>query len=176
MFVRQEAFYNSVPDGGKITRAEQIERVNQGITDEENKSDDDSEADSISLDEPDVSIQELQEIPMPDLSPGSEYLVAFLHSAGTASATGMGLTGLSWQELEAWVRCSDMEGIVTPRDLKTVYMLSRVYAKECALATLKGAKAPYVTKAVLEEETRAIVSAKVEDVFAGLIAAQTRGK
>jgi hypothetical protein len=112
---------------------------------------------------------------MPPISVGSEYLVAFLHSAGTASATGMGLAGLSWQELEAWVRCADMQGIVTPRDLKTVYMLSRVYAKECAVATIKGAKAPYEVKVELEEETRDIISDKADDVFAALIAAQTRG-
>lgn len=111
---------------------------------------------------------------MPDISPGSEYLVAFLHSAGTATATGMGLSGLSWQELEAWVRCADMASIVTPRDLRTVYTLSRAYARESAEATQKGAVAPYVPKVELEEETRELVASKVEDVFAAMIAAQTR--
>ena len=111
---------------------------------------------------------------MPEISPGSEYLVAFLHSAGTATATGMGLTGLSWQEIEAWVRCNDMQGIVTPRDLRTVYMLSRVYAREAAVASLKGAVAPYVPKVEVDEQTRELVSTKVEDVFAAMLAAQTR--
>lgn len=123
-------------------------------------------------DEHAVSIQERQEIPMPEISPGSEYLVAFLHSAGTASATGMGLTGLSWQEIEAWVRCSDMAGIVTPRDLKAMYMLSRVYARECAVATLKSAKPPYVEKIATIEEVRELVSEVVEDIFANLMATQ----
>lgn len=112
---------------------------------------------------------------MPDISPGSEYLVAFLHSAGTATPTGMGLAGLSWQELQAWVDCTDMRGIVTPRDLKTIHMLSRVYAKEYHAAGLKGATAPYEVRVEMEEEIRAIVSDKAEDMFAELIAAQTRG-
>lgn len=111
---------------------------------------------------------------MPELSPGSEYLVAFLHSAGTASATGMGLVGLSWQEIESWVRCNDLTGIVTPRDLRTLYMLSRVYAGELAKASQKGATAPYVPKLEMEEDTRAIVANKVDDLFASLIASQSR--
>jgi len=172
--VRQQAYYNAVPHGEKLTRAEQIERVNAGIDD--NKSDDDSEdSDVLSLDKPNVSIQERQEIPMPELTPGSEYLVAFLHSAGTASSNGMGLTGLSWQELEAWVRCTDMTGIITPRELKTIHMLSRVYAREYYEASKKGATPPYMPRVELEqEEVRELISDKVEDVFASIIAAQKR--
>jgi hypothetical protein len=113
---------------------------------------------------------------MPELTLGSEYLVAFLHSAGTASATGMGLTGLTWQELDAWVRCTDQEGIITPKDLKVVHMLSRVYANEYSLAGKKDAKPPYVPKVEEEEkeDVRVVVSAKVEDIFAGMIASKKR--
>lgn len=111
---------------------------------------------------------------MPELTPGSEYLVAFLHSAGTATGTGMGLTGLSWQEIEAWVRCTNMEGIVTPRDLKTIHTLSRVYAREYYLAGLKGAKPPYMPKVELIEETRQLISDKADDLFASMIAAQSK--
>lgn len=171
LYIRQEAYYNATPDGLKISRTEQIERFNLGIEDT-NKTDDDSGV--VTLDTPDVSIQERQEIPMPELSPGSEYLVAFLHSAGTASSSGMGLTGLSWQEIEAWVRCNDLTDIVTPRDLKTVYMLSRVYAGEYYKGSQKGATAPYVPKLEMEEETRVLVSDKVDSLFAGLLASQSR--
>lgn len=115
---------------------------------------------------------------MPELIPGSEYLVAFLHSAGTATATGMGLTGLSWQELEAWVRCTDNEGIVTARDLKTIHTLSRVYANEYAAASQKGAKPPYVPEIIEEniEEIREIVEDKVDDIFAQMMNAQSMRK
>ena len=109
---------------------------------------------------------------MPELSTGAEYLVAFLHSAGTASSTGMGLTGLSWQELEAWASCTDNVGIVTARDLKTVHTLSRVYANECAKATQKGAKAPYEKKEPVTQEVREVVSNKADDLFGGMIRAQ----
>lgn len=169
MYVRQEAYYNSVPDGAKITRSEQIERGNEII---EENSDDDSEEEDAEDEAEQRTILERQEIPMPDITTGSEYLVAFLHSAGTASSNGMGLTGLSWQEIAAWVQCADMSGITTTRDLKTVHMLSRVYAGECSKASQKGAKAPYSPVVVLEAETRAIISAAVDDVFMNLIASQ----
>ncbi len=109
---------------------------------------------------------------MPELSPGAEYLVAFLHSAGVATATGMGLTGLSWTEIRAWVDCMDLRKIVTPRDLQVIHSLSRIYANECSKATQKGAVAPYVVKAEMDEEEREVVSDKVEDVFAQMIASQ----
>jgi hypothetical protein len=108
---------------------------------------------------------------MPTITKGSEYLVAFLHSAGTASATGMGLTGLSWQEIEAWVRCADMKDIVTSRDLKTIHTLSRVYAGEYARASQKGAKPPYAP-AVEIEEIREVVSEKAENVFEAMLLGQ----
>lgn len=177
MYVRQEAYYNSVPDGAKLTRAEQIERINNGENlVVENKSDDDSEDDGTIPDSPNVTIQELQEIPMPEIQSGSEYLVALLHSAGTASTNGMGLSGLSWTELESWVNCTDNKGIVTPSDLRIVHALSRAYANESSKASLKGATAPFKpsTGIELEDGTRALISSKAEDVFTSMIAAQTR--
>ncbi len=129
-------------------------------------------------DTPSVVLTELQEIPMPELTPGSEFLVALLHSAGTASATGMGLTGLSWQEIEAWLKCTDMTGIVTPRDLKTIHTLSRAYANECARATKKDAKPPYVSREELEieeiREKREVISNKIESFLMSMVAAQPK--
>jgi hypothetical protein len=150
--------------------------VNAGIEERSNnKSDDDSE-ELIFADTPDVKTYERQEIPMPELIEGSEYLVAFLHSAGTATANGMGLSGLSWQELESWVRCTDNVGIVTPKDLKILHQLSRVYANESAVASKKGAVAPYIP--VLEEEDveeiRDIVEEKTIDVFEQMMSASKR--
>ena len=114
---------------------------------------------------------------MPELTPGSEYLVAFLHEAGTVSSNGMGLVGLSWAEIDAWVKCTNMENIVTPRDLKMIHMLSRMYASEASKASQKGAVAPYVPEVELEEEMREVISEAVEDVFAGMLASQDmRGK
>ncbi len=150
--------------------------MNLGIEDRNNKSDDDSEAELKLADTPDVKIYELQEIPMPELIAGSEYLVAFLHSAGTASTTGMGLAGLSWQELESWVRCTDNLGIVTPKDLRVLHTLSRVYANESSKASQKGAVAPYIPVVEEEyvEEIREIIEEKTIDVFEQMMSAQKR--
>ncbi len=194
MYVRQEAYYNAVPEGGKLTRAEQIERGKEEVIPTKKNSDDDSEFEGNEADTLPVEVLERQEIPMPDLSPGCEYLVAFLHSAGTVSSSGTGLIGLSWQEIEAWARCNDLlekplvrklgsrhaaqrqrkKRIVTPRDMKTIYTLSRVYASEYAKASKKGAKPPYSPKVANIEEVREVVSQKVEDIFAGLLANQKR--
>ncbi len=99
-----------------------------------------------------------------------------MHSAGTATATGMGLVGLSWAEIDAWLRCSDMQGIATPRDLEVVHTLSRAYANECAAASQKGAKAPYSPKLEGEEleERREVVSNNIDAMMAGLIAQNER--
>lgn len=174
MYVRQEAYYNAVPDGAKLSRAEQIERGTREVKIEKKSDDDSDEVEITTEDALPIEVLERQEIPMPDITPGAEYLVAFLHSAGTAAATGMGLTGLSWQELEAWKRCTDQEGIVTPRDMKTLHMLSRVYANEYAKASQKGAKPPYAPKVEVTETLREVVSDKAEDMFASLIQFQSR--
>lgn len=113
---------------------------------------------------------------MPELSDAAGYLVALLHSAGVASATGMGLNGLSWQEIEAWARCNDYVGILSPKEYRAVYTLSRAYVSEHAVASKKGAKAPYVKeeKVVRDVEVRAAVADKADDLFGSLIRAQNR--
>lgn len=175
MYVRQEAYYQATPCGAKLSRAEQIERGNTEVEAQNNSDDDSVELVDKPEDSVPVEVLERQEIPMPEISPGSEYLVAFLHSAGTATSTGMGLTGLSWQEIEAWTRCTDNVGIVTSRDLKIIQSLSRVYANEYARASKKGAKAPYVPEVENIEVVREIVSQKADDLFAGMFAAQQQG-
>lgn len=137
--------------------------------------DDSGDDDGSIPDTPTASIQELREIPMPEVSEAAGYLVALLHSAGTATPTGMGLVGLSWQEIESWARCNDFVGILSPKELRAVWRLSRVYAAEMASATKKDAKPPYVPEIDQKDEVvREMVEEKVEDVFAAMLAAQTR--
>jgi hypothetical protein len=126
-------------------------------------------------DTPTASVQELREIPMPEISEAAGYLVALLHSAGVATATGMGLVGLSWQEIESWARCNDFVRILSPKEYRAVWTLSRAYASEFAAASKKDAKAPYTPVIERRDEVvREMVEHKVEDVFASMIAAQTR--
>ena len=174
MYVRQEAFYAATPDDAKLSRAEQIERGNIEIEATKNSDDDSVELIDKPEDNVPAYVLERQEIPMPDLVPGSEYLVAFLHSAGTIASNGMGLTGLSWQELEAWARCTGHAGIATPRDMTTVHTLSRVYANEYSKASKKGAKPPYVPVVEDVEALREIVSQKTDDLFGSMLSAQAQ--
>lgn len=113
---------------------------------------------------------------MPEISEAAGYLVALLHSAGTASPTGMGLVGLSWQEIEAWARCNDFVRILSPSEYRAVYRLSRAYTNEYAEASKKGAKPPYTPPIELakNEVVREMVEEKVEDVFASMMRAQAR--
>jgi len=113
---------------------------------------------------------------MPEISEAAGYLVALLHSAGVATATGMGLVGMSWQEIESWARCNDFEAVLSPKEYRAIWRLSRAYAAEMASASKKGAKAPYapVVETRNDEVLREMIGAKVEDVFASMLAAQKR--
>lgn len=114
---------------------------------------------------------------MPEVSEAAGYLVALLHSAGVASATGMGLAGLSWQEIEAWARCNDMVDILSPKEYRAIHALSRAYVGEHAVASKKGAKAPYIKvepRETKDEVVREMISDKADDVFGAMMRAQTR--
>jgi hypothetical protein len=94
-----------------------------------------------------------------------------------ASATGMGLAGLSWQEIEAWARCNDFIGILSPKEYNAIYSLSRTYVAEYAEASKKGAKPPYVKVEEYQEKdevAREMIAEKADDVFAAMIFAQER--
>lgn len=175
LYVRQEAYYNAIPDGKKVSRLEQIRVATTGDKPQEDTPDD-SEDDGTIPDNPNVSVYELREIPMPDLSESAGYLVALLHSAGFAAATGMGLVGLSWQEIEAWARCNDFVKILTPKEYRAVYQLSRAYAGEISTASKKDAKPPYNPTVVekLDDVAREIVEEHVEDVFGAIMKSQKR--
>lgn len=120
-------------------------------------------------DDPDAAEHtEPQEIPYPELPEGAEYLVALFHSAGTATQTGMGLVPLSWQEIRAFVHCT--QATVTPWELGVIRKLSEAYCAEYARASDKLRQAPYspVVTDTPDEEARAIVAAKVMTALAAL--------
>lgn len=92
-----------------------------------------------------------------------------------ASPTGMGLVGLSYQEIESWVNMTDMKGLIPAWQISAIYTMSRAYANECSLAQKKDAKPPYIHEpdepVVID---RKVVSEQVEDIFASIIASQKR--
>ena len=184
LYVRQEAYANAVAAGRKKSRAEEIaEAKEQAENGDESLATPRTSRTTQDEDELEkgeaVLVAKPQDIPMPELIPGSEYLVAFLHSAGTATATGMGLVGLSWQEIEAWTVATDNIGIVTPQDKTIISLLSKVYAKESYAATQKGATQPYTpvveyTEEEEVEEKRTTVADKLGSMLSALKALHKR--
>jgi hypothetical protein len=70
-----------------------------------------------------------------------------------------------------------MVGILTPKEYRAIYNLSRAYVAEHSVASKKGAKPPYVKvepKEAKDEVVRKMVETKVEDVFASMLSAQKR--
>jgi hypothetical protein len=112
-----------------------------------------------------VAQQELSEIPFPALIEGSEYLVALLHSAGTATQTGMGLVPLQWVELRAWTETLGVQH--TAWELETIRRMSEAYASEFSQASDKKRPIPYkpVEEIVIN---RVAVASQVESVFSAL--------
>lgn len=115
---------------------------------------------------------------MPEISEAAGYLVALLHSAGTCGSNGMGLCGLTWNEIESWARCNDYVGILSPKEYRAIYSLSRAYVGQHFEASKKDAKPPYVAPVERDVEkdefVREMVEEKVEDVFEAMMKAQTR--
>lgn len=106
--------------------------------------------------------------PLPDIE-GFEYLVAFLHEAGTASSSGMGVTGLSWTELKSWKELSGVS--ITEFEMGLVKRLSDAYASEYGNSNGENTSPPYVSLTMDEiERNREAIGNKVESALMALIA------
>lgn len=113
-----------------------------------------------------------QELHFPDISETAQYLVSLFHSSGMASATGMGLVGLSYQEIESWARLSGLYGILSPWQYNAIHTMSRAYAGMYANASQKGAKPPYMPPKEDIEDVKELVSKQAENVFESMLFAQ----
>ena len=87
---------------------------------------------------------------LPELDAAS-YLVVLLQEAGIMSTTGMGALPLSWQEIDAWLRCTQRDLSIWER--LTIRELSEVYVGELNQASAKDRPQPYV---FVEEEVEKI--------------------
>lgn len=56
------------------------------------------------------------------------YLVGLLNEAGLMSSSGMGPVPLSWLEIDAWIRCTDLE--LTTWERLTIKRMSEEYVAE----------------------------------------------
>lgn len=167
LYCQQEAYYNTVPEGSKESRAERITNGNKNIQ----RTDSDEEDDGSLPDDLPLGHQELH---FPEISEAAAYLVALFHSCGMASATGMGLVGLSYQEIEAWARLSDNIGILLPWQYKALHTMSRAYSGMCAAAVKKDTKPPYTPEIEDIGVDEQVVSQQAEDIFEAMLNAQKR--
>lgn len=92
------------------------------------------------------------------------YLVPMLREAGLMSSSGMGVVPLSWQEIESWLRCTELQ--VTIWEKLTIREMSEAYVAEFNKASTKDAAAPYV-HIEPDQIDRVSVSAKVGSLLRG---------
>lgn len=102
---------------------------------------------------------------LPDIE-GAEYLVALLSEVGFVSNTGMGITHLSWTEINSWITCTQLELSIFEKLL--LREMSEVYANELNAATAKDRPAPYIAPSQEDvdlEAQRKAVANKLRSVF-----------
>jgi hypothetical protein len=134
--VRQLAWLHAVPEGSKKSRLTALK--------------DSSGDDSVFLQFPELD--------------GAGYLVALLQEAGLVMSNGMGVIPITWQEIDSWLRVTELELSVWEK--LTIREMSEAYAAEFSKSSDKHAVAPYAPPA---EPTldRAAVSSKIANILRG---------
>lgn len=88
---------------------------------------------------------------MPPLA-GGEWLLDYLFEIGPVTSTGMGLAGVSWQELHAWQALTGT--LLAPWEARALHALSGHYASALGIAQEPDAPAPWRSLAVQEAEQK----------------------
>lgn len=96
---------------------------------------------------------------------GAEYMVALFQEAGVMQSNGMGVIPLTWQEIESWLRTTELDLSVWEK--LTIREMSEAYVAEFTKASAKDAPAPFVPIVEPEQIDRAAVSNKIADVLRG---------
>lgn len=58
--------------------------------------------------------------------PAGDWLLGWLFQAGPLASDGMGARGLSWPELAAWRKCTQV--LITPWEMQALHRMSASYA------------------------------------------------
>jgi hypothetical protein len=103
-------------------------------------------------------------IKFPDID-GAEYLIALFHEAGPMIPTGMGPVPLTWQEIDSWLRCTNLS--LSNWEKITIKELSEAYVSELNKATAKDASSPFVPPIEPDEIDRTAVSDKIGSILRG---------
>lgn len=102
---------------------------------------------------------------MPDIG-DAHYLVPLLFEAGTVEQNGMGISPLSWQEIDSWLSTTGLN--VTTWELLTLKQMSEAYAAEFSQANKPDRPAPYSHIVAPDEIDREAVAKKIKGVFSAL--------
>jgi hypothetical protein len=133
--VRHLAWLNATPDGSKKSRLKSFKEQDE-----------------------DHNLLNLPEIV------GASHLLSYLMEVGVAMSSGMGLMPLSWQEIDSWLRVTELP--LTTWEKIVLRELSETYVNEYSQASEKDRPAPYVHR--VDEIDRAAVSDKLKSVFRSL--------
>ena len=104
------------------------------------------------------------ELTFPPLPPHAEYIIELLNEVGPASSNAMGIQGVSWQEIDSWVRQQEIR--LSPWEKKLIKNLSDKYAVEYSLSSDKNRPAPYID--VEKLPSRDDVASRLLAAFAAL--------
>lgn len=79
-------------------------------------------------------------------------------------STGMGVSALSWSEIESWLRVTQLR--LSTWEKLTIKSMSETYAGELSTATKKDSPAPYthVDEALIADRT--MIASKLKNAFA----------
>ncbi len=71
---------------------------------------------------------------------GADYIIEHLNNLGWYSSSGMGVTSLSYQEIEAYIRLTNAS--LSPNEVLLIKQMSSLYASYCQEKN-PNAKIPY---------------------------------
>jgi hypothetical protein len=90
-------------------------------------------------------------------------MVAMLQEAGLVMSNGMGANPLTWQEIESWLRVTELELSVWEK--LTIREMSEAYCTELAKSTDKHAAPPFTPPAILSPRERTVVASKIATIL-----------
>lgn len=133
LYVRHLGWLHAIPEGSKKSRLASFKAVSEEHT---------------SLNMPDIENEH-----------SAGYLIGLLNEAGLMSSSGMGPVPLSWLEIDAWLRCTELDISVWER--LTIKRMSEEYvAERCETDPNRPAPFIYMT---LEEKELVEVRTDVND-------------
>lgn len=95
---------------------------------------------------------------------GAGYLVALFQEAGLCMSNGMGAVPLTWQEIESWLRTTELR--LTVWEKMSIREMSEAYVAELGKSTNKYCAAPFV-QPVPDTLDRAAISDKTANILRG---------